>query len=654
MKFTFGVEMLVMLKQFICVALLVGAMVVHAGAAEPGAEKIQKAVTFYASFDNSLEADVAGGARRLETRFNHDKEKGKFVYEKGFDNKVFRIAKDKGIAGGALEAVDVLPRNGRVFYPLKGNLAFKKGGWGGTLSVWIKTDPDKLLKTRFCDPIQITQKGANNGGIWFDFNDAKPRDMRMGAFPAIPEGQQGIKEEDPNAPMVRVPKVGFKATDWHHIAITWTNFDTGKPDAHAILYIDGKKIGDVKDRPIAMDWDVEKAGIYVAVSYIGLLDELALFNRALTGDEVGSLQKQPGLLAGLRSSRAPGGANSSSRVSVQRLCRQLVLWPRPAPPRAPQFPFDASEARRYQEVWARYLRVPVEWTNEVGICFVLVPPGTFLMGSPEGEPGRVKAGKPYDETPQHSVTLTQPFYLSKHETTVGQFRKFVETTKHVTDGEKNGGGNAHDAKAEWKHRPGVSWRKPGYAGAYTQQDSHPVVHVSHTDALAFCKWLNDKASGLHQSGCSYDLPTEAQWEWACRAGGGTRYWWGPDEDTTGNVANVGDQTLKRVQPMWPRTIMPMDDGHAFCAPVGSYRANAFGLHDMLGNVWEFCSTRYGPYPKTSVTDPVDGDPKRGFAVRGGGWSNMAPDCRCATRNADPPHFCHSNLGFRIALRPRDR
>jgi formylglycine-generating enzyme required for sulfatase activity len=93
----------------------------------------------------------------------------------------------------------------------------------------------------------------------------------------------------------------------------------------------------------------------------------------------------------------------------------------------------------------------------------------------------------------------------------------------------------------------------------------------------------------------------------------------------------------------------MDDGHAFLAPVGSYRPNAFGLHDMLGNVWEFCTTRYGPYPKGTVVDPGDGDPKRGFAVRGGGWSNIAADVRCASRNADPPHFGHSNLGFRVAI-----
>jgi formylglycine-generating enzyme required for sulfatase activity len=275
--------------------------------------------------------------------------------------------------------------------------------------------------------------------------------------------------------------------------------------------------------------------------------------------------------------------------------------------------------------------------------FVLVPPGTFQMGSPADEPGRKE-----DET-LHEVTLTRPFYLGKHEVTVGQFRRFVEATKYVTDGEKTGGGNAHDALAVWKHRPGTNWLKPGYAGPFTLKDEHPVVHVSHTDATAFCAWFGKQERSPGAPTGSWGLPTEAQWEWACRAGSATRFWWGKDEDTTGRVANVGDRALKRVHPDWPRAVMAMDDGYAFIAPVCSFPSNAFGLHDMLGDVWESCSTRYGPYPKGAVTDPVDGDRKRGFAVRGGGWSNVAADARCATRNADPPHFCHSNLGFRVAL-----
>jgi formylglycine-generating enzyme required for sulfatase activity len=327
----------------------------------------------------------------------------------------------------------------------------------------------------------------------------------------------------------------------------------------------------------------------------------------------------------------PGDGGRAHAEEVLALLRRLP--PRGPAPDPPRFPFDAATARRYQADYADRLGLPLEFTNRLGMTFVLVPPGMFLMGSPPGEPGRG------GDEGRHQVTLTRAFYLCKHETTNGQFARFVAAERFVTDGEKNGGGNAHDERAVWQHRPGTSWLKPGYAGPFERRDTHPVVHVSHADATAFCAWL----------GRGYGLPTEAQWEWACRAGTGERFWWGPDEDATGKVANVGDRALKRVHPEWPRTIMAMDDGHAFAAPVGSYRPNAFGLYDMLGNVWELCGTRSGPYPQGPVVDPGDLDVKRGFAVRGGGWSNVAADCRCATRQADPPHFCHSNLGFRVAL-----
>ncbi len=596
-------------------------------------DDIRKAVMFYASFDEDVKGDFGGGQLTFDTRVTYPKEKGKFTIEKGFSDKAFKIAKNKGIAGGALDAVDILPNNSRIFVPVKGNLAFKSDGWNGSVSMWCKTDPDKMLKTGFCDPVQITQKGANNGGLWFDFNDAKPRDLRHGAFPVIPDGKKGIGESDPNAPMVRVPKVGWKADEWHHVVLTWTNLDTGKADAVTSLYIDGKLIGQVKDRAIAMGWEVEKAGIYTAINYIGLLDEMALFDRALTADEVAALHKKPDLLTGLKKP-AKKKEPLPVRFSVTK----------GEPPAAPKFPFDAATAARYQRNYAKWLGVPVECVNDLGMEFVLIPPGTFMMGTPEDEPGH--KGAEYAEGPRHAVTLTKPFYLGKHEVTVGQFRAFVEAAKYQTDGEKTGGGNAHDEKAVWKHRPGTSWKKPGYAGPFELRDDQPVVHVSWTDANAFNKWLGSRDRALAHT---YSLPTEAQWDGACRAGTATRYWWGDEVDKTGKVANVCDKTLKATLKEWPRTAMPMDDGFAFVAPVGSYRANAFGLHDLIGNVWEFCSTHLGAYTKDAATDPGDIDPKRGHAVRGGGWSNEAKDVRSGGRNADPPHFCHSNLGFRAAV-----
>jgi len=282
------------------VGLITTLLVDSMRAGEVNEKDLAQAVTFYASFDEAVKADRGGGQLTPDTRFNHPTEKNQYVVDHGFNTKVFTIARTKGIAGGALEVVDVLPRNGRIFFPAKGNLAFKKGGWGGSVSVWCKINPDTMLKTRFCDPIQITQKGANNGGLWFDFNDAKPRDLRHGAFPMIPDGQKGIGEDDATAPMVRVRSVGWKANEWHHVVITWKNLDTGKNDAVTALSIDGKLIGEVKDRAIAMGWELDKAGIYVAINYIGLLDELALFNRALTAEEITALHKKPDLLAALK------------------------------------------------------------------------------------------------------------------------------------------------------------------------------------------------------------------------------------------------------------------------------------------------------------------------------------------------------------------
>ena len=267
------------------------------------AADLLKAVTFYASFDTAVRGDFGGGELTLSTRSNHKTEKGAFVFEKGFPEKAFRIAPGGGISGGALEAVDVLPNNGRIFFPAKGNIGYKKGGWSGTLSVWINHDPDTQLKTGFCDPVQITQKGAGNGGIWFDYNDAKPnRNLRMGTFPAIGEGRTPIQESrEAFSPMVWVDKPGFKVGDWHHVALVWRNFDTGRNDASAALYIDGKLMGEIKkDYPISMDWDLNRVGIYIAVNYIGLMDELALFNQALTPEEIGVLRSQPAFLSSLK------------------------------------------------------------------------------------------------------------------------------------------------------------------------------------------------------------------------------------------------------------------------------------------------------------------------------------------------------------------
>jgi Concanavalin A-like lectin/glucanases superfamily len=279
-------------------ALVVLGLPAAAGRADEAA--VRKAVTFYASFDEAVKGDFGGGDREAGTRYPHSTEKGQFLFQKGFDSTVLKIAKGKGVAGGAFEATDVLPKNGWLYFPVKGNLAYKSGGWSGSVSVWCNTDPNRIIKAKFCDPLQITQKGYDNGALWFDFNDAKPRDLRFGAFTARPDGQKAVAESDPKVPLVRAPAIGWKAGEWHHVVLTFQNLDTGKPDAVTALYLDGKLRGEVKDQAIAMGWDVEKAGVYLSLGYVGLLDEFALFDRALTAEEVGILHTKPDLLTPLK------------------------------------------------------------------------------------------------------------------------------------------------------------------------------------------------------------------------------------------------------------------------------------------------------------------------------------------------------------------
>lgn len=262
-------------------------------------DAFRNAVTFYASFDEQVAGDAGGGSLAVSTRSDNPAEKGQYIVRGGYPAMAFRIARD-GKHGGCLQAVDVLPDRGRLFFPAKGNLAFKSGNWAGSASFWLKTNPDTMLKTRFCDPLQITHKSAADGALWIDFPDTKPRDLRLGAFTALGEGEKPVRESDPAAPLIHVRKIGFKEDEWHHMAMTWRNVDSGRPDAEIALWIDGRKGGALTKRDIAMKWDIDKTGIYFAVGLIGRLDELAIFDRVLTPAEIGVLYKNAAALSGLR------------------------------------------------------------------------------------------------------------------------------------------------------------------------------------------------------------------------------------------------------------------------------------------------------------------------------------------------------------------
>jgi formylglycine-generating enzyme len=229
--------------------------------------------------------------------------------------------------------------------------------------------------------------------------------------------------------------------------------------------------------------------------------------------------------------------------------------------------------------------------------------------------------------------------------TVDQFAAFVKDSGYRTDAEKAGwslGVEIKDGKIHIKRVDGCSWHNPGF----DQKGDHPVVYVSWDDAGAFCEWLSKK------SGRTVALPTEAQWEYACRAGTTTAYPWGDEPDDGKGWANAGDQSLKNKLPNAPAgwTFFSWDDGFVFTSAVGQFKANAFGLYDMIGNVFEWCQDWYGDYGKDSITDPTGPDTGHLRVLRGGSWCSLSPGvCRSAYRGRGYPFYRREFRGFRVGV-----
>ncbi|MGD0092693.1 MAG: SUMF1/EgtB/PvdO family nonheme iron enzyme, partial [Planctomycetota bacterium] len=202
-----------------------------------------------------------------------------------------------------------------------------------------------------------------------------------------------------------------------------------------------------------------------------------------------------------------------------------------------------------------------------------------------------------DESPAHEVTIGQPFYMGKYEVTVRQFARFVEAAQYQTEAEKEGYSLVQEGQ-QWVKVNGRNWRKPGFE----QGAEHPVCEVSWNDAQAFCEWANsvEQSSGLLRH--TVRLPTEAQWEYAARAGTRTAYPWGDDPDKGKGWGNAADLTAAQKLKWSP--VFNWDDGYVFTAPVGQFRANAFDLYDTMGNVAEWCEDCYGEYAEGAATDPT--------------------------------------------------
>ena len=281
--------------------------------------------------------------------------------------------------------------------------------------------------------------------------------------------------------------------------------------------------------------------------------------------------------------------------------------------------------------------------KDCAVCpeMVLIPAGSFRMGSPDSEKDRWPDGR---EGPVHAVRIGYSFAMGKHELTRGEFSRFAAASGYKTEAERTSGCLAWDGKA-WAYDASKNWRNPGFA----QADSHPVVCVSWNDAQAYLAWLNEKSPGK-----GFRLPSEAEWEYAARAGqGATRYPWGDDLSYSMicDFANGMDTTGKAQVPGITWTAASCSDGHAYTAPAGSFKANAFGLYDMHGNVWEWVQDvwheNYQGAPSDGSAWLTGGDQAR-RVLRGGAWNISPGYLRSAYRGHIAPDFRDDNTGMRIA------
>ena len=252
----------------------------------------------------------------------------------------------------------------------------------------------------------------------------------------------------------------------------------------------------------------------------------------------------------------------------------------------------------WQPLWSQApAKKPGNLKNSIGIEFASIPAGKFLMGSPATEKER------YPNEAQHEVTLTQGFRMGVYEVTQAQYEQ-------------------------------VMGKNPSYFKGATL----PVETVSYDEALAFCKKLSDLPAEK-AAGRKYRLPTEAEWEYCCRAGTSTPFHFGNElNGTQANCDGTFPYGNTQKGPFLRET-----------SPVGSYPPNAWGLYDMHGNVWEWCADRYGDYPKGPITDPLGSEVGSDCVLRGGGWFNLADYCRSAYRRRNVPSSRNGGSGFRLAL-----
>lgn len=276
----------------------------------------------------------------------------------------------------------------------------------------------------------------------------------------------------------------------------------------------------------------------------------------------------------------PNAASYDNRNPVSPPAETTTSTPPATPPPAIA-PFDAAKAKEHQEAWAKHLGVEVETENSIGMKLRVIPPGTFMMGEDYGA---------------HEVTLTKPLMFGTYEVTQDQYEEVMGVNPSSFKGAKN-----------------------------------PVESVSWNEAVEFCKKLSELPEE-QAAGNVYRLPTEAEWEFACRSGTTTRFHF------ANNISEIG-------QHGWFS-----ENSNGQTQPVGSKHSSPWGLHDMHGNVWEWCKDGYGSYLRGPVTDPIGAVDARHVVARGGGFRDPSTKRGgSADRHYDSRSTEKGYLGFRVSL-----
>jgi formylglycine-generating enzyme required for sulfatase activity len=266
---------------------------------------------------------------------------------------------------------------------------------------------------------------------------------------------------------------------------------------------------------------------------------------------------------------------------------------------------------------------------------IVVPAGRFMMGAAPDLVNRLPSEMPY-----HEVTIGRPFAIGRFEVTRAMFAGFIRDTGYAIEP----GCVYWDAGIQgWKNDPKRSWQSPGFP----QTDTHPVVCVPWHAAKAFVEWLS------RRTGKSYRLPSEAEWEYAARAGTTTRWYWGEQLAAACEYANLSDLSAKASYAHW--ITFQCDDRHPYTAPVGSFKPNAFGLHDMIGNAWEWTEDCFHSSYTGAPADGrawVDEICEKRF-TRGTSFYTAPRHSRLTFRLDGPPDYRMVQYGFRVARDYRD-